>query len=269
LLSSPSDDSASLLRREADRRYLAEYEAFVREVEQSPIAQRSQRLALSDDLVVALLARLLGAVSSRVTVAPEYPIDPGIPAEGLDLPRARARALFSEGSREFERQTLERIAGGRALLSTLLDAIDESTLALFHQLGGDTARGGLVQVDLLTALESPDASDVARFALEILQTVQEAKGEPSGSTLAAHGTVGLARRGSLDNLVLTELAWDEEELMRRIADEEVLYYAREESPEIRERHHHLLIDASASMRGQRATFARARRCRWGGRPHAR
>jgi hypothetical protein len=44
--------------------------------------------------------------------------------------------------------------------------------------------------------------------------------------------------------------------MRRIADDEVLYYSREQSSDEAARVHHFLIDASASMRGERATFAR-------------
>jgi hypothetical protein len=57
-------------------------------------------------------------------------------------------------------------------------------------------------------------------------------------------------------MVLTELAWDDLELARRIVDSEVLYYAREQSSDEQRRIHLLLIDASASMRGERQTFAR-------------
>ena len=54
-----------------------------------------------------------------------------------------------------------------------------------------------------------------------------------------------------------ELAWDDIELARRLIDNEVLYYAREQQHEHEGREHLLLVDASASMRGERATFARA------------
>ena len=57
-------------------------------------------------------------------------------------------------------------------------------------------------------------------------------------------------------MVLTELAWDDLELARRMVDNEVLYYAREQSRDEQKRIHYLLIDASASMRGDRQTFAR-------------
>jgi hypothetical protein len=123
-------------------------------------------------------------------------------------------------------------------------------------LGGDTDRGALAQVDLLAALGAPEANDVANFSLEILPSVLEAKARPAASTHSAFGYAGLARKGSIDSLVLTELVWDTEELMRRLADDEVLYYAREQARDETRRMHHILVDASASMRGDRATFAR-------------
>jgi hypothetical protein len=57
-------------------------------------------------------------------------------------------------------------------------------------------------------------------------------------------------------MVLTELAWDQEELARRMVDGELLYYTREQAPEEARRLHYVLIDASASMRGDRQVFAR-------------
>jgi hypothetical protein len=57
-------------------------------------------------------------------------------------------------------------------------------------------------------------------------------------------------------MVLSELAWDDAELSRRLADNELLYYAREQSRDEQRRVHILLVDASASMRGDRQTFAR-------------
>ena len=105
-------------------------------------------------------------------------------------------------------------------------------------------------------LGAPEANDVVNFSLEILPSVLETKTRPGAGSHAAFGYSGLARKGSIDSLVLTELAWDELELLRRIADDEVLYYAREQAHDEERRIHHMLVDASATMRGERATFAR-------------
>ena len=105
-------------------------------------------------------------------------------------------------------------------------------------------------------LGQPEANDVVNFSLDILPSVLEAKTRPGAGTHPAFGYAGLARKGSIDSLVLSELAWDADELMRRLANDEVLYYAREQTRDEARRVHHVLIDASASMRGDRATFAR-------------
>jgi hypothetical protein len=57
-------------------------------------------------------------------------------------------------------------------------------------------------------------------------------------------------------MVPTELAWDGEELARRLLDGDLLFYMREAAPDPARRLHYVVIDASASMRGEREVFAR-------------
>ncbi|MEQ9318578.1 MAG: hypothetical protein RIF41_05440, partial [Polyangiaceae bacterium] len=172
------------------------------------------------------------------------------------LREQRLTQLYKSVDRSFERETIAAIAGARLLILTLTDSLDLDTLRLFGMVGLSEG-GALAQVELLNSLETPEANDVVNFSLEILPSVLETKAKPAASTVAAFGYSGLGRRGSIDNMVLTELAWDDQELSRRIIDNEVLYYAREQQHEEEGREHLLLIDASASMRGDRATFARA------------
>ena len=84
----------------------------------------------------------------------------------------------------------------------------------------------------------------------------ETRRSRASGTASTDGYAGLGARGSLDSMVLTELAWDPEEFARRFLDQEILYYTREQAPEDARRLHYLLIDASASMRGERQVFAR-------------
>ncbi|MGZ3456716.1 MAG: hypothetical protein ACXVEF_44330, partial [Polyangiales bacterium] len=118
------------------------------------------------------------------------------------------------------------------------------------------ALAGIAQVELLSALSSLQANDVVNFSLELLPAVLETTRGKGVGTFATGGYQGLARRGSLDSMVLTELAWDDDELSRRLLDDEVLFHARERSEEEAPRLHLVLVDASASMRGDRTTFAR-------------
>ncbi|NCQ34939.1 hypothetical protein GW813_07690, partial [bacterium] len=73
---------------------------------------------------------------------------------------------------------------------------------------------------------------------------------------AVDGYAGMDRRGTIDSLVLSELAFGPELFARRYAEREVFYYAHEKEQEEERRLHYILVDASASMRGKRSVFAR-------------
>lgn len=234
----------------------ATYRQMIEEVAESETARRSRSLRMGDDMVAVLMARVLGTVAQRVQISPPYPVavplEPAL-VDGID---PQLPALLSAVQRGFDVDTLNKLTEARLYVLTLVDALDLDTLQLFGMLGGDAGQGALAQVDLLGVLGAPEANDVVDFSLEILPSVLESKARPAASTHAAHGYSGLSRKGSIDGLVLTELAWDEQELMRRMADDEVLYYAREQAHDDARRVHHFLVDGSASMRGERATFAR-------------
>lgn len=234
-----------------------QYLALLTEAHESEAARRAPQLQMSDDLVVVVLARVLGDVARRLRRRPSF--TPHLPLDGSLFERLRPQTLtqlYRSTDRSFEREALAAVVAWRLLILTLIDSLDLDTLRLFGMVGLSEG-GALAQVELLSSLETPEANDVVNFSLEILPAVLETKAKPAASTIAAFGYSGLGRRGSIDNLVLTELAWDDDELARRIVDNEVLYYAREQQHEQEGREHLLLIDGSASMRGDRATFARA------------
>jgi hypothetical protein len=232
------------------------YAAVLHELGESEAARRAAQLKMSDDLVIVVLSRLLGTVAARTGVAPSYRSAVPIDASLFDDLDPQLPALFGATRRDFETAALAALEAGGLFVLTMADALDLDTLRLFGMLGSEASAGALAQVDLLAALESPEANDIVNFSLEILPSVLETKTRPAAGQSASHGYSGLGTRGSIDSMVLTELAWDDLELMRRIADNEVLYFAREQSRDEQRRVHYLLIDASASMRGDRQTFAR-------------
>lgn len=207
------------------------YSGLVSDFAQCQVCSDAKSLRPNDSMVVALLARLLSRTAAACS---GYLSDPERYAVELMLALARDRLY----------------------LLTLADSLDTDTLRLVGMLGGDASSGSLGIVDLLASLGSPETNSMVQFSLQILPSVLEAKRKTAASNFAAFGYAGLARQGSIDSLMLTELCWDEEELTRRLMENEVLYYAREQGQRETRRHHHLLIDATASMRGQRATFAR-------------
>jgi hypothetical protein len=257
------DEVASRIPRLPD--LLASYRALVLEVAQSQAASAAQRMRLGDDLVVVVLARLLSTLGSSPGSSGEegaerrspwpasLPLDPEL-VRDLDpqLPR-----LFAAVPRVYEVQFLAALARGQLRVLTLADATDLDTLRLLGMLGGESAASGaLAHVDLLAALSSPAANDIVSFSLELLPSVLETRRAPMAGTHAVHGYGGVGREGSIDSMALTELAWEDEELARRLVEGELLFYSREQAPQESRRIHHIVIDASASMRGEREIFAR-------------
>ncbi|MCC6898821.1 MAG: hypothetical protein IT377_07585 [Polyangiaceae bacterium] len=192
------------------------YRRVIEEVAASETARRSRSLRMTDDMLAVLLARVLGSTALRIQIAPPYPVAVPLDAtlvEGID---GQLAGLLGQVRRGFEIDALNKLVEARLYVLTLVDALDLDTLQLFGMLGGDASQGALAQVDLLGVLGAPEANDVVDFSLEILPSVLESKARPAASTHAAFGYSGLARKGSIDGLVLTELAWDGDELMRRM-----------------------------------------------------
>ncbi|MCU0653975.1 MAG: hypothetical protein MUF64_01360 [Polyangiaceae bacterium] len=251
----PRCDFATLVG--ADPALVASYQSILEDMAESDAARRAGELKMGDSLVVALLAKLLGPTAQRLTLGRPYPVD--LPAETalFELTDLDLAALWSRvNDRRFELDAMRKFVNARLALLTLVDALDVDTLRLLGMLGDPAGTGAMAQVDLLRALANPNARDIVSFSLELLPSILETKARPGASTHAAFGYSGIGRRGSMDSLVLTELAWDKEEFARRVVDDEVLYYARDQSRDQTKRLHLLLIDASASMRGERSTFAR-------------
>jgi hypothetical protein len=236
---------------------VAVYRGVVAEIAKSQAAERARTMKLGDDLVVVVLARVLSSVVQRAPRKAPWletlPLDPEL-VRDLDgqLPQ-----LFAAVPRSYEAACLDALSRARLHVLTLADALDLDTLRLLGMLGPEsTAAGALAHVDLLAALSSPAANDIVNFSLELLPSVLETHRAHATGTHAVHGYAGVGRKGSIDSMVLTELAWEEEELARRMVDGELLFYTREQAPDEARRLHYLVIDASASMRGEREVFAR-------------
>src|ERR1019366_7791219 len=236
---------------------VASYRTLIAEVAEGHAASTARGMRLGDDLVVVVLARLLSTIAKDPAVRSPWP--PTLPLD-LELVRdldAQLPSLFAAAPRSYEQRFLAAFARSHLRVLTLADATDLDTLRLLGMLGGDAATAGaLAHVDLLAALSSSAANDIVGFSLELLPSVLETRRAPTRHTHAAEGYGGVGREGSIDSMVLTELAWENEELARRMLDGELLFYSREESPQQSRRLHHIVVDASASMRGEREIFAR-------------
>jgi hypothetical protein len=238
--------------------FLEAWTATLREIGTSEIVERARTWRLSDDLVTVLLVRLLGPMwerhlgPGRRPHAPMLPLDPEVYRD-LD---AELPALFGAG-REPDLRFLQFLAGERLRLVTAVERVDLDTLRLLGMFGAEAnAMSAMSMLDLLQVFEAEGANDVVNFSLDLLPSVLETKRASGQQVFSVDGYSGVDRQGSIDSLVLSELAFDQEVFLRRFAENEVFYYTREKQQEQERTLHYICIDASASMRGRRATFAR-------------
>lgn len=161
-----------------------------------------------------------------------------------------------------------RLSGFDALVDALPRCADRIRVRV-ARLDLDTLR--LLAMAEGEALEAPDAAhvsawlrlfddpaihDIVNFTLDVLPSVLAATHRPKAQTYAINGYAGLAREGVIDDMLLTELAWDDDLFTQRWLEGELFYHARERARDQEPEHHLVLVDATAAMRGLREAFAR-------------
>lgn len=233
--------------------------ATLRELAESEVTERSRAWRLGDDLIAVVLLRVLGPIYERFLGPGRRPLGVPLPLDpdvytGLD---ARLPGLFANANRNGDGAFLAHLAKDSLRLVTAVEQIDLDTLRLLGMFGAEaSAASAFGMLDLLDVLGSPEANDVVNFSLDLLPSVLETKRATGAQTFSVDGYAGLERRGTIDSMVLTELAYDDELFEQRYMENEVFHYAREKHAEEERRLHYLVCDATASMRGQRSVFAR-------------
>lgn len=239
---------------------LRAYTETLQEIGDSEVLEKARQWRLSDELISVLLLKVIGPLYERYrghrmsAGAPTIlPMDPEV---YRDL-EPQLGALFTRHDRSEDVGFLQHVANERLRLITAIEQIDLDTLRLLGMFGAEaSAAGAMEMLDLLNVFASPEANDVVNFSLDLLPSVLETKKASGQQMFSVDGYSGVERRGTIDSLVLTELAFDEDLFDRRFAENEVFYYAREKQHEEDRRLHYIMVDASASMRGQRSVFAR-------------
>ena len=231
----------------------------VREIAESEVLEKARAWRLSDELLSVLLLRVLGPIwerhrgPGRRLLPPSLPLDP----EAYRDLEPRLPNLFAGADRAEDLSFLEHLATDHLRLLVGVEQIDLDTLRLLGMFGAEAgAATALSMLDLLNVFQSPEANDVVNFSLDLLPSILETKRASGQQRFSVDGYSGVARRGSLDSLVLSELAFDADLFDKRFAEHELFYYSHEKQQEEDRRLHYLFVDASASMRGQRAVFAR-------------
>ena len=136
--------------------------------------------------------------------------------------------------------------------------LDLDTLRLLAMAEGEALQApDAIHVNAwLRLFDDPAIHDIVNFTLDVLPSVLAATHRPKAQTYAINGYAGLARDGVIDDMLLTELAWDDDLFVQRWLEHELFYHARERARDEEPEHHLVLIDATAAMRGLREAFAR-------------
>lgn len=261
-----------IARREADiaqiappshvRDLLDRYRELIERVAGSDVVEKVAGWRMRDELVAVLLTRAVADTYNRwpdqakAAGAEELPLDLSVYAD------LRPATLFQQFDAKPIWGFLEHLVAQSLHVYTSIELIDLDTVKLLGMFKEDTASGsealgGAVDlVDLFASMGSPDANDVANFSLDLLPSVLETKRASGAQTFAVDGYASIERKGNIDSLVLSELAYDREVFEQKAVDNELLYYGREREREEERRLQYILVDASASMRGKRQVFAR-------------
>jgi len=235
------------------------YAELLRELGASEIMEKARSWRLSDDLISVLLLRVLGPVWERHLTPGHRPTATALPIDAevyQDIDPQLAQLFVSTDRRE-DLAFLTHLVQDTVRLVIAVEQVDLDTLRLVGMFGADAgAANALGMIDLLNVFQSPEANDVVNFSLDLLPSVLETKRAGGQQTFSIDGYSGVERRGSIDSLVLSELAFDADLFDQRFIENELFYYAHERSSEEDRRLHYICVDASASMRGQRSVFAR-------------
>lgn len=262
----------TLARREADiaqiapppavRDLLDRYRNLIERIAGSDVVDKVAGWRMRDELVAVLLTRAVGDTYNRW---PDQAKAAGAEELPLDL-RLYTDVRPVELFRQFDPKPLwgflEHLVEQSLHVYTSIELIDLDTVRLLGMFKEDSASGSdaigsaVDLVDLFASLGSPEANDVANFSLDLLPSVLETKRASGVQTFAVDGYASIERKGNIDSLVLSELAHDEEVFEQKVVDMELLYYGREREREDERRLQYILVDSSASMRGQRQVFAR-------------
>ena len=232
------------------------YGELLADLARSELAQKASMSGLQDELLAAVIAKIVEPVQSAVARKGHNRKLPLTVTtyDGLE-PAQHATSATVEDARG----VLAAVVDARTRLRVCLEEVDLDTLKLLEMFKGDSGVGGDGAADLLDlyrALATPSVHDIANFSLDLLPSVLETKKASGVQTFSIDGYASVETRGNLDNVLPTELAFDDELFDRRYADNELFYYGREKQDTQRERLHYLLVDSSASMRGLRTVFAR-------------
>jgi hypothetical protein len=207
---------------------------------------------------------MVGVVLARVfaTVVPQLPDDvrvlrpSALPVDVVHYTRVEPNSAFNRYDQSVANAWLATLTAHRLLPILEIEQIDLDALRLLGLFRGGDALPGVDLADLYNVIMSPSLADIVDFSMELLPSILEVKREAGQQAFSIDGYASIERRGNLDDLVLTQLAYDDDVFEQKLVDSELFFFTHEKQLENERRMHQVLVDGSASMRGVREVFAR-------------
>jgi len=238
------------------------YLKFLTRLAAHPLLREISRWDVSDSTAGVILAKLMsGAAFPQI-----YAIPAGTEAVdfarrlGVALDRADPESLWRNadpGDRPDLTKLFPRDAMAR--IETNLRRLDPDELRFIHRYGprfsGSPDPRELL--DMFTLLELPPSVRMTvSQVMRLLPRVSQTAGVGSAQAYPMGGFDGLSRKGSLDSILPTELAYPEEIFMHRVLNQEALYYGREGDSEYRRELAYIVTQAGTEMMGDGEILAR-------------
>lgn len=207
---------------------------------------------------------MVGVVLARVfsTIIPQLPEDVRVlrpsplPVDVVQYTRVEPNSAFNRYTQTAAMSWLTTMTTHRLLPILEVEQVDLDALRLLGLFRGGEALPGVDLADLYNVIISPSLADVIDFSMELLPSILEVRRDAGHQTFSIDGYASVERRGKIDDLVLTQLALDEDVFEQKLVDNELFYFTHEKQMENERRTHQVLVDGSASMRGVREVFAR-------------
>ena len=247
-------DRGALRLDAAVNKKLQGYGDLLVDLARSELCQKASTGGLQDELLAAVIAKVIEPVQQSVVRK----------GHNRKLPLTVQTYQEIEPAHYLNASVVEEVLGvigtlveARTRIRVALEQIDLDTLKLLEMFKSDGfGSDGADLLDLYRVLATPAAHDIANFSLDLIPSVLETKKSSGVQTFSVDGYASIETQGSLDSLLPSELAFDDDLFDRRFANNELFFYGREKQDTQRERLHYILVDASASMRGLRTVFAR-------------
>lgn len=209
---------------------------------------------------------MIGVVLARIfaPIVPQLPDDVRVlrpielPVDAAHYARVEPSSAYTRYDQRQALAWLQTMTTHRLLPLLAIEQIDVDALRLFGLFRGGPgeAAAGVDLADLYSVMVSPALADVIDFSMELLPSILEVRREAGQQAFSIDGYASVERFGGVDDLELSQLAYDEDIFEQKYIDDELFYFTHEKQVESEQRTHYVLVDGSASMRGVREVFAR-------------